>query len=307
MLQGEPLEHGSAGEVNPAQIIHLDHHHHHLVADVDYVLGTADGDLRQVTQADQTFLPRQYLHKGAEGGEACRLAGVYLAQLHLFGQAFDDGDRLLRLLLVWRADEHRAVVLDVDGAAGLLDDGADHAATGADDGADLLLGDGQAVHARGEGGELRSHLGDGLQHLAQYEAAGLPGLGKGALHDLYRDPLNLDVHLKGGYALLRAGHLEVHVAHGVFQAGDVGEDAQMLVALDEAHGHPGHRGFDGNASVHQGEGVTADAGHRGTAVAGQHFGNEADGVGELLLIRYHGQESTLRQGAVADVAAGGPP
>src|SRR3972149_2435590 len=47
-----------------------------------------------------------------------------------------------------RADEDRAVVLDVDGALGLFDDRAHHLAAGADDDADLLARDQDAVHAR---------------------------------------------------------------------------------------------------------------------------------------------------------------
>jgi len=43
LLQGEPLHHGSAGEVDPAHVVHLNHHYHDLVTDRDNVLGAAYG------------------------------------------------------------------------------------------------------------------------------------------------------------------------------------------------------------------------------------------------------------------------
>ena len=40
------------------------------------------------------------------------------------------------------------------------------------------------------------------------------------------DALDLDVHLEGGDAVPRAGHLEVHVTERVFLAEDVGQDRE---------------------------------------------------------------------------------
>ena len=45
-----------------------------------------------------------------------------------------------------------------------------------------------------------------------------------------REAVDLEVGLDGGDAVGGAGDLEVHVAEGVFQAGDVGEDL-VVVAL----------------------------------------------------------------------------
>src|SRR3990170_4793481 len=100
LLKGHPLQDGAAGEVHPAQVIHLNHHHHNLVAHVDDVFGAPHGLLGQVRKANQAFLARQHLHEGAEGGEARDFARVYLAQLHVLGQPLDDGDRLAGLLFV---------------------------------------------------------------------------------------------------------------------------------------------------------------------------------------------------------------
>ena len=52
--------------------------------------------------------------------------------------AIDAVDRLLHRVAVGRGDVDRAVVLDVDLGAGLLDDAADDLAAGSDDVADLV-------------------------------------------------------------------------------------------------------------------------------------------------------------------------
>ncbi len=84
---------------------------------------------------------------------------------------------------------------------------------------------------------------------------------------------------------LGAGHLEIHVAQVIFHALDIGQDRVALAFFDQAHGHAGHRGFDRHTGVHQRQGGAADGGHRGGAVGGEHFGDQAQGVGEILLSR----------------------
>ena len=62
---------------------------------------------------------------------------------------------------------------------------------------------------------------------------------------------------------------------------------------------------DGHAGVHQSKGGTADGCLRGGAVGGQDLRHAADGVRELSLVRQHGDQGTLCQVAVADLAAAG--
>ena len=102
-----------------------------------------------------------------------------------------------------------------------------------------------------------------------------------------------------------AGHLEVHVAQVVFHPGDVGEHHVVVALFDEAHGDAGHRAGDRHAGVHQGEGGGAHAGHGAGAVGFQGLRDQADGVGELLFIGHHGNESPLGEGAVTDLAPAG--
>ena len=50
-------------------------------------------------------------------------------------------------------------------------------------------------------------------------------------HDLRSDPLDLDIHLQGGDAILGAGDFEVHVAEMIFQALDIGQDSSNVRLL----------------------------------------------------------------------------
>ena len=52
-----------------------------------------------------------------------------------------------------------------------------------------------------------------------------------AADDLFADAADLQVELDAGDAVLRAGHLEVHVAVVVFVADDVGEQAPLAAGL----------------------------------------------------------------------------
>ena len=111
------------------------------------------------------------------------------------------------------------------------------------------------------------------------------------LHDLAGDAGDLDVHLERGDALAGAGDLEVHVAVVVLLAGDVGEHRERVVLLDQAHGDAGHRREERHAGVEHGERAAADRRHRRGAVRLQDVGDDADGVGELVLVRQHRQRA----------------
>ncbi|CAN3989081.1 Guanine deaminase, partial [Dysosmobacter welbionis] len=204
-------------------------------------------------------------------------------------------------------DEDGAVVVDVDLGAGVGHDLLDDLAAGADDLPDLGGVDVHGQHLGRVLADLLAGLGDGGQHdLIQDLAPGVIGDVQGLLDDLHGEAVVLQVHLDGGDALLGTAHLEVHLAVEILHALDVDEGGEgAVVVLDQAAGDAGHRGLDGHAGVHQGQGGAADGALGGGAVGAQHLRHHADGVGELLHRGEHGHQSPLRQSTVADLPAAG--
>src|SRR5215218_4023085 len=112
-----------------------------LVTDVDDVLDLADAlAAAQLADVHQAVLAREQGDEGAERRGLDDRAEEALADLgHLrVGDGVDPVHRRLRRGAVGGADVDRAVVLDGDVRAGLVLDGVDHLALGADDRADLV-------------------------------------------------------------------------------------------------------------------------------------------------------------------------
>ena len=184
--------------------------------------------------------------------------------------------------------------------AGAGDDVLDDLAAGSDDVLD-------ARHRNADGGDLRRVLADvgartdqRLAHLGEDVNAAFASLGQRVGEDLLVDAGDLDVHLDRRDALGGAADLEVHVAEVVLVAEDVGEDGDLVVLLDEAHGDTGDGSRNRNARVHERETAAADGGHRRRAIALEDVGDDAYGVGELVVGRQHRAQRPLRQDAVAD-------
>ena len=150
---------------------------------------------------------------------------------------------------VRRRDVHRAVVLDLDRDAGLRGDAADGLAARADDLADLVGLDLHRVDARRVAATGPRAAPPAPRPSCPGCAAGPRAPGRSAcLEDLAGQPLDLDVHLDGGDALLGAADLEVHVAQVILVAEDVGQDGDAVAFLDQAHRDAGHRRLDRNAA-----------------------------------------------------------
>ncbi len=147
-----------------------------------------------------------------------------------------------------------------------------------------------------------ARLGDHIEHLLQDERRDPRGLLQRAGQDVEREAGGLVVHLHGGDALGGAGDLEVHVAEEVLEALDVGQDDGLALLLDQAHGDTGDRALEGHAGVHEGERGAAGRSHRRGAVGLHDLGDDADGVGELVLGGDQ-RQSALGEVAVADLAA----
>lgn len=147
-------------------------------------------------------------------------------------------------------------------------------------------------------GRKGAHGGHGLGHDVENVQAGHTGLFHGTGHDFGGKTVDLDVHLNGADAFGGTGDLEVHVAQGVFIAQDVGEHDELVAFLDQAHGHTGHRGADGDTGIHEGEAAAAHGSHGRGAVGFHGLGDHAHGEGEVGVGRHDGTQGLLGQGAV---------
>ena len=256
----------------------------------------------------QTVGARGQVHEGAEGGGLHDLAVVGLAGFrHVrVGDLVDDLLGLLGGLAAFGGDVHGAVILDGDFGAGVFLDLVDHLALRTDDLADLVHRNGGGDDAR----RVRAHLGRAVDALVDdFEdgGAGFLGLLQGGRQDVGRNAVELGVELQGGDEFGGAGHLEVHVAEGVFGAEDVSERLVDVLAVDvaghEAHGDACDRSLQRNASGEQGQRGGADGTHGGGTVGADCLGDLTDGVRELLTARQHRHEGLLGEGAMADLAA----
>ena len=292
-----------AVEANLARLgVDLDDLHLHRVALGQHVFDRIHPPVGHARDVQQAVFGRRQLHEGAEGLDVDHRALELLAHLGLFDNQFDAALGLLAAR-IGRGDEDRAVLLDVDVRAGLLLQAADDLAARANDVANLVHRHVDRDDARRELGQLLARRGDLGQHGLEYARAPAFGLRQRLGQDVGGQALGLVVHLQSRDAFGRARDLEVHVAQEVLEALDVGQDDVAVAFLDKAHGHARDRALDGHAGVHQGQRRAAGRGHRRRAVGLHHLGDDADGVGEGLLVGQHRLERAAGQGAVPQFAA----
>ena len=256
----------------------------------------------------QSVGARGQVHEGTEGGGLHNLAVVGFAGFRnvRVGDLFDDLLSLFSAVATLGGDEHGTVIFDGDLRTGLFLDLVDHLALRADDLADLVDRNGGGDDAR----SIRAHLGRAVDALVddfENGGAGFLGLLQSGGKNVCRNAVELGVELQGGDEFGGAGHLEVHVAEGVFGAEDVGERLVDVLAVDvtghEAHGDACDRSLQRNASGEQGQRGGADGTHGGGTVGADCLGDLTDGVRELLTARQHRHEGLLGEGAMADLAA----
>ena len=79
------------------------------------------------------------------------------------------------------------------------------------------------------------------------------GLGKGFFHDPLGQFVNFDVHLESGNPFTGAGHFKVHITVMILIAENIGQDRDVVVIFDQAHGNTRDRGFYRDPAVHEGQ------------------------------------------------------
>jgi len=126
---------------------------------------------------------------------------------------------------------------------------------------------------------------------------------KSFTNDLVRDAFGLDVELDGGDAFAVPQTLKSHVAEVIFLAEDVGEEGGLVALLTRPTEIPATGRVIGTpASISAGIRPQLEA-HRARPVGFEDVADNADGVGELIDARQHRDEAALGQSAVPDLAS----
>ena len=110
-------------------------------------------------------------------------------------------------------------------------------------------------------GNIPARSSNGLLHFSKYMQTTIPGLGQGPAHYLPVNPIDLDIHLQGGNAFPGTDNLEIHITKMIFIAENIGQHDDLVILLDQTHGHSGDRALDGHTGIHQGKAAAADRGH----------------------------------------------
>src|SRR4030042_3268846 len=214
---------------------------------------------------NEPFLAGQDLHHGPALEEALHRSLVYTINLDFFRQPHDILLRPFNRLLRGAGQGARTAVLDGYIGAGLIDDLTDDLAAGPDDRADLFGIDLYGLHLRRVRRKLLLRLGQDLFHYPENLQPALLRLLTRRPHDLRRNALDLDIHLKRGYALLGAGDLEVHVAQVILETDYIAQDRMPVILHNESHGDTGHGRLERHTRVKKRERRGADRGHGGGA------------------------------------------
>ena len=306
------LHRSPAAELDLALVIDADALDPDAVTDLHDVLDLVHAGVRKLRDVHEAILAGHHLDKGTEILDGNNGSLVHLVDGDLLGHALDDFLGTLEALGVVGVDVDEAVgalFLHVDLRTGLRDDPLDGLATGADDEADLVLGDDDSLNAGGILAHLAAWCGEGLGHVRKDESAVLAGVVDGGGHELVADALELEVELEAGDSLFGSAELEVHVAEVILAADDVGQqgvagELTLIVILGhQTHGDTGDGALDGNTRIHEGEHAGADGGHRGGAVGLHHLAGDAEGVREVFLARDDREDGALGEGSVTDLAA----
>src|ERR1017187_7000352 len=107
--------------------------HQNLVAFLQLVADDLDAVLGDLADVQQTVGPGEDFHEGPEIHQPHHLAEIGFADFGGGGEIADDLDRLVGAGFIGAGHVNRAIVLDVDLDAGLLDDAANDFAAWSDD------------------------------------------------------------------------------------------------------------------------------------------------------------------------------
>ena len=186
------------------------------MAFADNVSDLLDALILHFRDVDETVLAAHEVYECAEIDDVDDLAIVDFANFGLFNNAFNPSLSGFDLRAIGRADLDDAFIVNINLRAGFSHDLADNLAACSDDVADLRFVDLHCLDTRRMLGHFAARIAQSLVHLAKDVRAASFRLFHRGFHDLFRDPSNLDVHLKRSNAGFRASHFKVHIAQVIF-------------------------------------------------------------------------------------------
>ncbi len=152
--------------------------------------------------------------------------------------------------------------------------------------------------------KLSAGSGSFIEHGAQDECAAFVGLLERTGQDVEGEALGLVVHLQCGDALdvpVTLKSMSPRKSSRPWMSDRTTTSSPSSLIRPMAMPETG--ALDGHARVHKRESGAAGRSHRGGAVGLHDLGDDADCVGELVLVGKHRQKRALSEGAVADLAA----
>ncbi len=148
---------------------------------------------------------------------------------------------------------------------------ADGAAAFANNGPNFVRVNFDGDHARRPLTEFLTGFRDGLIHIFKDRHPAVFCLLQSLTHQFTGEAGYFDIHLQGGNALCRSRDFEVHVAKVVFHALNVTQNGKFFTIGDKTHSHTRDSAFNWDATVHERQAGSANAGLAGTAIGGHHL------------------------------------
>ena len=288
-------------------IVDIDDENLHWIPDAANRIDVGHVPVGQFADVAEAILSWEDFDERAEVTNAGNDTVVDLADLYRCCACFHAAESCAGCIGIGASYGYIAFVIHIDRRTGVLLDRTDVLSTWADEQPDLVRIDFGTEQSRSVAADLAARARNAGEHLTQDLHPCFASLFKRCANDFFADPVDLEIELDPGDSVLGTGDLEVHIAVMVFVTEDVGEeDKAIFFIANQSDADTSNRVGDRNASSHQSQAATANAGHRGGAIALEDVADQADGVREIIWVWENGFERSLGEHSVSDFTASRP-
>ena len=249
---------------------------------------------------NQAFFARQNFYKGTEVHQAGNFTSVDFIYFCISGNTGNDINCFVSRFAVYSSNEDATGIININFSTGFFNNLLNGFAAGANYLANFIRVNIDSSNLRSIFGKFSTRSINASHHFAHNEFTTTFSLCQCLSEDIFVDAINLNIHLNCGNTFVGTSNLKVHIAQSIFQALDVSQDGEVFAVFNETHSYAGNRSFNGNASIHQGQGACAYGTHRRRTIGFQNFGNQTDCVREFILGRNYRKQSTFCQSAVTN-------